>query len=60
MVKEMKCTNINGKFIFIYSITEQDCIRDSIRLSKKDIEMMEQKIKDLDFAVYLRAGKFPE
>ena len=56
----MKCTNSNGKFIFIYSITEQDCIRYSIRLVKKDIEMMEQRVKDLDFAYYLRTGKFPE
>ena len=55
----MKCKNSNGKYV-LFSITEQDCIRDSIRLAKKDIERMEQRIKDLDFYHYQRTGKFPE
>ena len=55
----LKCTNSNGGYI-LFSITEQECIRNYISLAKNDIERMEQKIKDLDFAYYLRVGKFPK
>ena len=58
IVKEMKGTNSNGKYVF-YPITEQECIRNYISLAKNDIERMERRIKDLDFAYYLRTGKFP-
>ena len=55
----MKCKDSNGKYI-LFSLTKQDCLRAYISLAKKDIEGMEQQIKDLDFYHYQRTGKFPE
>ena len=55
----MKCTISNGK-VKLFSMTIKDCLIVSIVRATEDIERMEQKIKDLDFAVYLRTGKFPE
>ena len=40
--------------------SKQHYLRMIIDMNKKDIEDMEKKIKDLDFAEYLRTGKFPE